>query len=103
MDLERAAQKKLGEAWAKRRELLKTIPKFWPVALMNDPRFALHVQYPDDRKAFMHLEDVWVQRDAEEPRSFTVSLVSGCASRVQKQLMETFFLYADVLGEPIFH
>ena len=44
---------------------------------MNDSRFGAHVQYPDDRKALMYLEDVWVQRHEDEPRVTTISFVSN--------------------------
>lgn len=70
--LERHAQKKLVPAFERRREVTKTVPKFWPVALMNNGKFAMCVQHADDQKALLHLEDVWVERHDLEPRAFTI-------------------------------
>ncbi|KAG6910562.1 hypothetical protein DXG01_009512 [Tephrocybe rancida] len=70
--LERAAQKALVPAFEKRREVIKTIPKFWPVALMNHHMFTYHVQHSADQLALSYLEDVWVVRDPAEPRCYTI-------------------------------
>jgi len=70
--LERAAQKKLAAVYEKRRVLSKEIPKFWPVALTNHPSFAIQIQHTEDQTAFLHLVDLWVERDAVEPRAFTL-------------------------------
>ncbi|KAG6889373.1 hypothetical protein C0995_001438 [Termitomyces sp. Mi166 len=70
--LERASLKKLVPAYQKRREIVKTIPKFWPVALMNHSLFAFHVQHSADQLALSYLEDVWVERDPAEPRCYTI-------------------------------
>jgi len=69
---DRENHKRLKPAYEKRREVLKTIPKFWPVALMNHPTFAIHVQHSDDQKALIHLEDVFVIRDEVEHRAFKI-------------------------------
>lgn len=76
LSLERQAQKKLVDVYQRRRDLVKTIPKFWPVALMNNVTFAMQAQHPDDQKALQHLTDVWVERHPVEPRAFTVEFVS---------------------------
>ncbi|KAG6866863.1 hypothetical protein C0991_008799 [Blastosporella zonata] len=70
--LERAAQTKMTPAFEKRREVVKTISKFWPVALMNHALFAYHVQHSGDQLALSYLEDVWVVRDPAEPRCYTI-------------------------------
>ena len=56
--------------------MLKGIPKFWPVALMNSELFALHAVHFDDQNALSFLEDVWLVRDAQETRAFTLEFVS---------------------------
>ncbi|RDB29109.1 Protein SET [Hypsizygus marmoreus] len=70
--LERNAQKKLVPVYEKRRQVIKTIPKFWPIALMNHSLFAYHVQHSADQLALSYLEDVWVVRDPAEPRCYTI-------------------------------
>jgi template-activating factor I len=73
--LERAAQAKLVPAYEKRRQITQTIPKFWPVALLNHTLFAYHVQHSADQLALSFLEDVWVARDPIEPRCYTIEFV----------------------------
>lgn len=73
---DRENHKRLAPVYVKRRELLKTIPKFWPVALMNNTTFAIHVQHVEDQKALLHLTDVWLERDPTEHRAFTLEFVS---------------------------
>jgi len=70
--LERNAQTKLVPVYEKRREILKTIPKFWPVALMNSSLFAIHAQHSADQSALSYLEDLWIARDPSELRCFTL-------------------------------
>ncbi|TRM66023.1 hypothetical protein BD626DRAFT_486544 [Schizophyllum amplum] len=56
----------------KRRPTLKTIPKFWPIALMNVPQIGLYLGHNVDQQALSYLEDLWVIRNKEEPRAFTL-------------------------------
>jgi len=72
---ERRAQQALTPVYQKRREVLKAINKFWPVALMNHAMFAVHAQHDADRTALSYLEDVWIVRDAREPKVFTLEFV----------------------------
>jgi len=55
-----------------RRETAKAIPKFWPIALMNHRLIGFQAQHNIDRAALSYLEDLWVERDAKEPRCFTI-------------------------------
>lgn len=80
--IERAALKRLAPVYQKRRELVKKIPKFWPVTLMNSSIFAQHCQHADDQKALIALEDLWVERDPVEDRTFTLEFVSLLALTV---------------------
>ncbi|OBZ79082.1 NAP1-related protein 2 [Grifola frondosa] len=70
--LERHAQQKLLPVYEKRRNILKAISKFWPVALMNHSMFALHAQHNSDQVALSYLEDLWLTRDPVESRCFTL-------------------------------
>jgi len=70
--LERRAQEKLTPVYAKRRDIVKGIPKFWPVALMNNGVFSMHCVHNADQLALSYLEDVWMVRDAVETRCFTL-------------------------------
>ena len=74
--LERASIKRLIPVFEKRRELIKSIPKFWPVALMNNAATAVHIQHADDQKALGYLEDIWVTRSEAEHRAFVIEFVS---------------------------
>ena len=81
--LERRAQEKLLPFYEKRRAVLKSIPKFWPVALMNHSLFAVRAQHNADQVALSFLEDVWIVRDPVETRCFTLEFVrchSECPS-----------------------
>ena len=62
--------------YEKRRPVVKAIQKFWPVALMNNPSFAMQAQHLEDQKALLALTDVWVVRDVDESRTFTLEFVS---------------------------
>lgn len=70
--IELESQAKLRPVYEKRREVLKSIPKFWPVALLNNSLFMFHAQHSADQSALMYLEDVWLSRDAVEPRCYTL-------------------------------
>ncbi|KAG6820755.1 hypothetical protein H0H93_012019 [Arthromyces matolae] len=70
--LERDAQKRLAPAYDKRRETIRTIAKFWPVALLNHSIISYHAQHDADKLALSYLEDVWVKRDPAEPRCYTI-------------------------------
>ena len=65
--------------YEKRRVVLKGINKFWPVALMNSEMIALHTVHYDDQNALSFLEDVWLVRDPQESRAFTLEFVSVIA------------------------
>ncbi|KAJ3555857.1 hypothetical protein NP233_g12105 [Leucocoprinus birnbaumii] len=68
--IEREGQKKLIPIFKKRREVLKAIPKFWPVALMRNEMVSLHLTISADQSALSYLEDVWVEKDPAELRAF---------------------------------
>ena len=62
--------------YEKRRVVLKGINKFWPVALMNSEMIALQTVHYDDQNALSFLEDLWIVRDPQESRAFTLEFVS---------------------------
>ncbi|KAI5991598.1 hypothetical protein EDD15DRAFT_2276340 [Pisolithus albus] len=70
--IERHSQQQLLPVYERRRAVVKAIPKFWPVALMNNPLISFQAQHNIDRIALSYLEDLWVTRDPKEPRCFTV-------------------------------
>lgn len=72
---ERRAQEQLTPVYQQRREALKKIPKFWPIALLKHTMFTLHTQHGGDKLALSYLEDVWVVRDPREPKVFTLEFV----------------------------
>ena len=73
---ERRAQATLTPVYQNRREVLKTIKLFWPVALMNHEMIGVHAQHNADQAALSYLEDVWLVRDPVESRCFTLEFVS---------------------------
>jgi len=70
--LERQAQAYLRPLYEKRREVIKTISNFWPVAMMNNSALAFYIQHSADKTALSYLEDIWVEKDAKEHRCFTI-------------------------------
>ncbi|KAJ6501667.1 hypothetical protein C8R47DRAFT_1108264 [Mycena vitilis] len=70
--LDRLGQSKIMPAYESRREVLKSIAKFWPVALMNHSHFAFFAQHSADQLALSYLEDLWIARDTVEPRCYTI-------------------------------
>jgi template-activating factor I len=77
---ERRAQESLNPVYTKRREALKKIDKFWPVALTRHSLVAFSAQHDADRLALSYLEDVWVVRDKLEPKVFTIEFVRAFPS-----------------------
>jgi template-activating factor I len=72
LQLERKAQVALVPAYEERRAVTKTISKFWPIALMNHQLFGFLAQHKTDQLALSYLEDLWVARDSQEPRCYTI-------------------------------
>ena len=73
--IEIQSQEKHAPFLRKRREILKSIPKFWPVALLNHPNISIHAVHHQDQVALSYLEDVWLARDPKEMRCFTLEFV----------------------------
>ncbi|KAF9481725.1 hypothetical protein BDN70DRAFT_876050 [Pholiota conissans] len=70
--LERQAQATLKPVYEKRRQVVKAIPNFWPVALMRHNLFGYYAQHNADQTALSYLEDLWVEKDPNEHRCFTI-------------------------------
>ncbi|KAL4068252.1 hypothetical protein V8B97DRAFT_1918756 [Scleroderma yunnanense] len=70
--IERHSQQQLLPVYEQRRAVVKAIPKFWPVALVNHASIAFHTQHNVDRNALSYLEDLWITRDPKEPRCFVI-------------------------------
>ncbi|KAJ7139758.1 hypothetical protein C8R44DRAFT_765333 [Mycena epipterygia] len=70
--MDRLTQAKITPAYEKRRQVAKSIAKFWPVALMNHSHFAFFAQHSADQLALSYLEDLWIARDPVEPRCYTI-------------------------------
>ncbi len=81
---ERQAQATLKPVYEKRRDVVKAIPNFWPVALMRHSLFNYHAQHNADQTALSYLEDLWVEKDPNEHRCFTIEFV--CALPVPQAL-----------------
>ncbi|KAJ7102288.1 hypothetical protein B0H15DRAFT_875671 [Mycena belliarum] len=70
--MDRLSQTKILPAYEKRRAVVKAIPKFWPVALMNNSHVAFFAQHSADQLALSYLEDLWIVRDTMEHRCYTL-------------------------------
>lgn len=77
VSLESIRYQKLSPAFKKRREILRAIPKFWPVALMRHNHLTLHIAHSADQSALAYLEDIWVEHDQLEPRAFKLEFHFG--------------------------
>ena len=73
--IEFLTQEKYAPFLQKRRDVLRGIPKFWPVALTNHPIVSVHAVHHQDQVALSYLEDVWLVRDPKEKRCFTLEFV----------------------------
>jgi template-activating factor I len=67
---------KLRPLYDQRRELMKSIPMFWPVALMRHPSIERDLEKPEDQAAIKYLKDVWVSRNPAELRAYTLEFAS---------------------------
>jgi hypothetical protein len=83
---ERQTQELLNRAYVKRREALRKIDKFWPVALTRRCYIVLSQLDPLDLYAPSYVEDVGVVRDKLEPRIFTTEFVHACLSAPRRAL-----------------
>lgn len=77
--LEFLSMEKFDPFLQKRREILKSIPRFWSVALSNHPNVSMYTAHQQDQIALNYLEDIWLARDAKEKRCFTLEFVRRLA------------------------
>ena len=61
--------------YEKRKQVIKTIPNFWPIAILRHS-FLRSMFDDDDMDALGHLVDVDVKPLPQEPRVFTLEFVS---------------------------
>jgi len=69
--------KKMDTLYAKRRQVVKQIPKFWPTAFFHNKFLELEAELPADRDALTFLEDIWIERNPTEPRAFKIEMHFG--------------------------
>lgn len=89
--VERRAHEALVPVYEKRRAIAKSIPKFWPVALLNHSMFGFHSQHHADQLALSSLEDIWVDRDSNESRAFSISFVCVFRSAVSRVAIDNTY------------
>ena len=53
---------------------------------MNNKLVEFYVQHSADQHALKYLEDVWVERDDQEPRCYTIEFVSNMYLLVRSNL-----------------
>jgi hypothetical protein len=64
-----------AKLFEKRRQTLKNIPRFWPTAFANHADLEALTQHREDVLVLGNLSDVWVERDPNEPRAYTIEFV----------------------------
>ncbi|KAG9119057.1 hypothetical protein FRC07_006113 [Ceratobasidium sp. 392] len=69
---ELAAIRILQPLYASRRKTLSEQKCFWGIALGQHPEIGEHLQDPNDAQAMTYLKDIWVERDPQEYRAFTL-------------------------------
>jgi template-activating factor I len=74
---ERDTQKRLLPVYEKRRPILKSIDKFWPLAMRNCGQLAVLSTINKDQHALAYLEDLWLERSQSDWRVFTLEFVSA--------------------------
>ncbi|KAG0704139.1 hypothetical protein DFH29DRAFT_1039126 [Suillus ampliporus] len=74
--IERQAMHKLTPVYEKHHAIVKSIDKFWPVALMNNSMISFHVQHKINQLALSYLEDLWIVCDPKEPRCYTIEFAT---------------------------
>lgn len=89
--LERQAQAALKPVYERRRQIVKSIPGFWPNALIRHSLFAYHAQHNADQSALNFLEDLWVEKDPNEHRCFTIEFVSSHGIDIITATETTYF------------
>lgn len=70
--VEIAAHKILQPLYAARRKTLAGQKNFWGIALGQHPEIGQHLQDPEEADAMTYLRDLWVERDPNEHRAFTI-------------------------------
>jgi template-activating factor I len=63
--------------YEERRKVLKTIPKFWAIALLRHPNLSVEVRREEDFTLLQYLVDVWLTRNPVDPRVYTIEFVSA--------------------------
>ncbi|KAF8527965.1 hypothetical protein BU17DRAFT_73626 [Hysterangium stoloniferum] len=97
--LEKRARETLEPYYIKRREVLKTIPSFWPKAFRNMAGTAVHLQHQMDLDAISYLEDLWVVRDKTEPRCFTLEFHFKSNPYFSNSVLKKEFKYLPTVKE----
>jgi template-activating factor I len=64
--------------------------------------FAIHAQHNTDRLALTYLEDLWVVRDPQESRAFTIEFVSQFGAPIKKLTEISHITYQYFKENPYF-
>ncbi|QRV99502.1 Nucleosome assembly protein (NAP) [Ceratobasidium sp. AG-Ba] len=95
-----ATIKIMQSVYQKRREAVKTLPRFWGTALAQHDQLAVYMAGPDDLKALTHLSDLWVEYDEVEPRAFTVNFEFSENPYFSDKVLRKEFKYTPPEGTP---
>lgn len=72
--------RRMEPIYEKRRQLIKKIPKFWPIALFRHSSLEADLDKKEDQEALKYLEDIWIIRNPIEPRVYAIEFVRLSAS-----------------------
>ncbi|THH30335.1 hypothetical protein EUX98_g3845 [Antrodiella citrinella] len=87
--------KKMAPVYERRKALTKTIPKFWPVALLRHPSVKLEFEKREDVDAIQYLEHVDIKRDPKEPRAYTLEFTFGRNPYFEDSVLRKEFRYVE--------
>ncbi|KAG0695489.1 hypothetical protein DFH29DRAFT_1030328 [Suillus ampliporus] len=98
--IERQAMHKLTPVYEKRHAIVKSIDKFWPMALMNNSMISFHVQHkPIDQLALSYLEDLWIVCDPKEPRCYTIEFYFKANPYFTDSVLKKEYKYATSIHQ----
>jgi template-activating factor I len=78
--IELAALKILQPLYESRRKNFAAQKNFWGIALGQHSEIGQHLLDPKDAEAMTYLYDLWVERDPNEHRAFTLEFVSNTSN-----------------------
>ncbi|QRV96815.1 Nucleosome assembly protein (NAP) [Ceratobasidium sp. AG-Ba] len=87
--------RKKAPLYEQRRKLIKTIPRFWYMALMNNDDISIELQHKEDQEALEFLEDIWVVRSPIDPRVYTIEFMFKSNPFFEDKVLRKVYKYSE--------